>query len=214
MAPDSGIVIARNDSLQCLKDETRALHYKLDHETMLAGLLDENLTKIAYSKCLALLADFYRATDESIWPWLRNVADLEMQVRLKSQYIEADLAFLGVVHVPPIKSMRWQNAAQAWGALYVVEGATLGGARISKQLQKKDWFEGVIGRRHFAAYGADTGLMWTAFRTCYMQAAAGDPTFTNNAVFAAREVFHALHAHLTQNASTSSVHQFLAMRAQ
>ena len=53
------------------------------------------------------------------------------------------------------------NLPAAWGAMYVMEGSTLGGQLILKHLKKKlgEDFNSV----YFSAYGTHTGTYWKRF---------------------------------------------------
>ena len=53
--------------------------------------------------------------------------------------------------------------SQALGCLYVLEGATLGGQIISRQLEERLAIDAGHGGRFFASYGAAVGEMWQAF---------------------------------------------------
>jgi heme oxygenase (biliverdin-IX-beta and delta-forming) len=63
------------------------------------------------------------------------------------------------------------NAAAAWGSLYVMEGASLGGQVISRALQGVDWAP-AAGLAYFNPYGVRTGAMWATFRRLLAAAAA------------------------------------------
>ncbi len=57
------------------------------------------------------------------------------------------------------------NALQAFGALYVIEGSTLGGSIISKMMQQHLPFDGQNGLSFFNGYGEQTHQMWAGFKT-------------------------------------------------
>ncbi len=87
---------------------------------------------------------------------------------------------------------------RALGALYVFEGATLGGQIISKHLEQELGYAGGQGYRYFQAYGPETGRRWQAFRGFLQQpeaAAAADDT-----VATAGETFSKLQAWMERNA--------------
>jgi heme oxygenase len=88
--------------------------------------------------------------------------------RRKTQSIKDDiLALEGVVpekaaadDLPEIG-----NLLQAFGALYVIEGSTLGGQVISKMISKQLSMDGVEAVSFFKSYGEDTMTMWKKFKT-------------------------------------------------
>jgi heme oxygenase len=56
------------------------------------------------------------------------------------------------------------NHLQALGALYVIEGSTLGGKIISKMINQQLGLTDGLGLSFFDGYGNDTELMWQRFR--------------------------------------------------
>jgi heme oxygenase len=68
-------------------------------------------------------------------------------------------------HLPEIK-----NSTQAFGALYVLEGSTLGGKMIAKMLLKKEALllsKGAL--TFFSGYKEETGKKWKAFLDVFNQ---------------------------------------------
>ena len=63
------------------------------------------------------------------------------------------------------------NVLQAFGALYVIEGSTLGGSIISKMMQQHLPFEGQKGLSFFNGYGEQTHEMWGNFKLALNTAA-------------------------------------------
>ena len=80
--------------------------------------------------------------------------------------LESDLVALGwdhasVVRLPQCESLRAPaNAAEFMGALYVVEGSTLGGVQLARALKAAHSGE---GRSFFLGYGDQHGAMWRSF---------------------------------------------------
>lgn len=56
------------------------------------------------------------------------------------------------------------SASAAIGALYVLEGSSLGGQFLSRQLQERLQLTAAEGGAYFNGYGANTGKHWQAFR--------------------------------------------------
>ena len=77
-----------------------------------------------------------------------------MMARLRA--LQADLEFLGVTP-PPAGSESVPDDAFAIGCLYTVQGSTLGGKVIARQLD--GLLEGADGRRFFIG-GSDDGAHW------------------------------------------------------
>jgi heme oxygenase len=94
---------------------------------------------------------------------------LDFQQRIKAQWLRADLTSLGVPEeeiaaLPQLGS--WPSLvspADAMGALYVLEGATLGGRMILSQLTPELGVTAQCGAQFFASYGVETGAKWRDF---------------------------------------------------
>lgn len=83
---------------------------------------------------------------------------------LRSVWLARDLAALGVVPAEGAAAVpAFITPAAQIGALYVVEGAALGGHGLAKSLGKLLGRDAVAGRRFFACDGADPGASWRAF---------------------------------------------------
>ena len=85
--------------------------------------------------------------------------------RQKGRWLEEDLAQLGIRSVSELPQCRdlpnVETWAQAVGAMYVLEGSTLGGRHISAMLRTSDIPVGA--QRFFSSYGAEVGAMWRSF---------------------------------------------------
>ena len=80
-----------------------------------------------------------------------------------------DLRHLGlsehdISRLPGCPTMpRLRSLPEGLGALYVLEGATLGGQVITRNLRSGLGIDAGTGGRFFAAYGEKTGIMWRDF---------------------------------------------------
>lgn len=119
----------------------------------------------------------------------------ELPARRRAHLIPADLAdLLGpAAPLPPPCPVLPPLAtpAQALGVLYVLEGSTLGGQVIARQLEKAGLG---AARRYFTAYGALTGPRWQA--TCRLLAEAATPENEAEIVASAQRTFADLGAWL------------------
>jgi heme oxygenase len=92
---------------------------------------------------------------------------------------------------PALSSLDFEyvdSRAAAVGAQYVLEGSSLGGQFLSRQLFDRLQLTPERGGAYFAAYGAATGRRWQAFRR-WGNLQLGDPRSTRLAVEAARLTF-------------------------
>jgi len=93
-----------------------------------------------------------------------DLADrLQLEDRKKLPLIEKDLASLSLESTPSAHDLEFTSANEALGALYVIEGSTLGGNVIAKQLSKTEGFDGVTFN-FFGCYQENTGPMWKNFK--------------------------------------------------
>lgn len=91
--------------------------------------------------------------------------DFELLSRLKTQALIDDLTTLNhpVPSVPQI-DVTYNTLAEALGAMYVVEGATLGGAYIYKALQRNPVVAPVGKFGYYGVYGDQIGPNWKKFQ--------------------------------------------------
>ena len=176
-----------------LRAETRP-HHDAVEETL--DLTSEALDRDAYRRTLELFYGFYRPLEEglrAVGGWVER--GLDVTERSKTPLLEADLQTLGVADpgilrvctdLPPHATV-----AAAFGCLYVLEGATLGGQVISRALRKSLGVTPETGGRFFHGYGDRTGPMWQAFRTALT--AAVTPADADEVVAAAKDTFLKLH---------------------
>jgi heme oxygenase len=85
--------------------------------------------------------------------------------------------------MPPLHTV-----PQLLGAMYVMEGSTLGGQVITRQLEKA----GIPLRRYFSGYGQRTGPMWKTFGKLLTEAAT--PATADEIVASAARTFQHLAA--------------------
>jgi heme oxygenase len=115
-----------------------------------------------YAQCLRRMERYYAAREpplQSQRELRRIVPDLFQRRRVEA--LESDLRALGVEPLAPMPAPEPLSVAEALGALYVIEGSTLGGQVIMRSLQGTDFEAGAT--RFFDAYGPRTGAMWKAF---------------------------------------------------
>lgn len=121
--------------------------------------------------------------------------------RRKLGLLDADLRDLGEGPAPaaPVAAVpALTTTARALGAAYVVEGATLGGAGISRHVRATLPDPAPGACRFFAPYGTSTGPMWRRFQAALAEhearggdrdavLAAADETFTTLEAWLERE---------------------------
>ncbi|WP_143883814.1 biliverdin-producing heme oxygenase [Chryseobacterium binzhouense] len=115
--------------------------------------------KIIYNNYLMLLH-----SEEKIFNLLNETYSekLQLENRKKFHLIEKDFLTLQLKNDSTF-SFDISNESEALGALYVIEGSTLGGNVIAKQLSKTEGFED-ISFYFFGCYQEKTGTMWKSFK--------------------------------------------------
>jgi len=88
---------------------------------------------------------------------------LQLSDRKKLPLIEKDLKSLALKTSDASHELEFANENEALGAMYVIEGSTLGGNVIAKQLSKTEGFDAVTFN-FFGCYHENTGAMWKDFK--------------------------------------------------
>jgi heme oxygenase len=113
----------------------------------------------------------------------------------KHQLLEQDLLALGqspheIESLPRcFRLPEIGNLFAAAGCLYVLEGATLGGQVVRREVGRRLTLAGERGCTFFASYGARVGEMWTDFCERLTSLAAGDSQRGDSIVKGARDTF-------------------------
>ncbi|MDQ2665086.1 MAG: biliverdin-producing heme oxygenase [Gemmatimonadota bacterium] len=151
--------------LERLKEETAAAHARTERAL---PSLEELARPAAYRHCLLVLHGFHASWEPAIWqaPGIEALR-CDAGVRRKLPSLQRDLHSLGVDvgaragMVPTVPS--FIRTADAVGAMYVLEGATLGGQVIERHVAIRLGVTPLHGGEYFHGYGKRTGEMWRAF---------------------------------------------------
>jgi len=168
----------------------QALEQELDWTARVA-------TVAGYRSLLARLHGFHRSWEPAIGTALADGSFFDPRCRVSA--LARDLAFLGlspegIDGLPRALPIPLPGPAAAMGALYVLEGSTLGGRVIGRHIATAHGLA-EDGLAYYTAHGARTGAMWSAFRTRL-------DTFEEEAdevVAAANGTFDAMRTWLTPN---------------
>ena len=155
--------------LDVLKSTATAQH---EHVEALLALDGESLTRARYTSILSAFRALYaplearldRAFERDATTWRH--ADFSPAARRKLPLLDRDLAALDLAtptDAPPDALPAIDDVAAALGALYVLEGATLGGRVIGRQLHAALGVDPFSGAAFFGGYGDATGPMWKAY---------------------------------------------------
>jgi Heme oxygenase len=174
MTPDSRAAWALPPIVHALRDATRDTHDRLDSNNPISQAAGIDLP--AYDEILRRYLVAHRAVEAALEPWAPFLATMGVALdeRRKVPMLERDLAFTASLlagrHEAEIDQTAFDlsSPGSAWGALYVVEGSTLGGQHIFRTLQGSSFVERHAlspdaGLSYFAGYGDRTGDMWRRF---------------------------------------------------
>lgn len=179
--------------LPALKSATAGHHARVE---ALMPSLDALATPAGYAAALRALHAFHAAWEPAVWraPGLAE-AGLDEGARRKLPLLERDLRALAVAPCrvrPPAPAV--PDAAAALGALYVLEGATLGGRVIHRHVAGPLGLTPERGGAYYHGYGAATGARWKELGEGvrrYVAAYGGEARVVDGAVacFAALEAW-------------------------
>jgi len=185
----------RGPLLQALRDATSVQHR--DVETLLPASWS-TLGRDGYAAYLGRMAGFHLPVEARLFE-AHDWAALGLHdatERRRAPLLRAELAALGVdpaalpyaFDVPDVA-----DVARALGVLYVLEGSTLGGQVLAREVTR-----GATGvpTAFLGGAGDATGARWTSFCRFAEALAAGDPRVMARAPVAAGEAFAALAAWL------------------
>jgi heme oxygenase (biliverdin-IX-beta and delta-forming) len=146
-----------------LKDATKTNHQLL--EKKLITHLKAVRTPADYAAILALFYGFFGGMETHINEHLDTASLPDHPQRRKAAALAHDLSSLHTA-LPPLATgtdvPAINNHLQALGALYVMEGSTLGGKIIAKMMKAQ--LKQTEGMVFFEGYGDATEAMWQTFR--------------------------------------------------
>jgi heme oxygenase len=183
---------ARGDRQACgtrreaLRRATAAIHQTLEHTLVASG----SFAGIAgYGRYLATIAPLYAGLEQALDA--AGVARLlpDWPARRKAGVIQADLACLSMKPreaCPVLPALH--GAGCAFGVLYVLEGATLGGAVLARRMARHGIGPG-HGGSFLDPYGPRRAAMWRGFLAALETAPLGPdqdaaPSLAATATFA------------------------------
>ena len=163
-------MLAKSDIRARLRISTSAVHERLHRHEGFAAAAAGTIDLIDYQRLLSRLWGFHYPFERTLRQVDReqNIG-VEFEERGRSRMLESDLVALGwdrasVIRLPQCESLRAPaNAAEFMGALYVVEGSTLGGIHIARALKAVVAADSGQGRSFFLGYGNRHRAMWRSF---------------------------------------------------
>ncbi len=194
MSLDTLSVSSAPTAMHQLRAATRPAHAGVEAAL---PLLDPGLTRERYIRVVQAFHSFYAVLEPRIVDAATiHAAALGLADRAKLPLLARDLAALAVEPMRSRESVRLpdiRTPSHALGALYVIEGATLGGQIIRKHLRDRLGIEATTGAAFFTGYGEATRTMWSRFADHVDRVADLDPEADIAAAIAAAiETFHTM----------------------
>jgi len=150
---------------QQLKEQTLVTHMAL--EDLIVPEIKAIQSTDDYAQLLHLFYGFNKPVEDAIQKVIDPAILADITKRKKAHLLLEDLLGVTDKHnytlctdIPAIATIE-----QAFGALYVLEGSTLGGKSITQLLLKTNKGLQAEQLRFFNAYGKETGPMWLSFLT-------------------------------------------------
>lgn len=174
-----------------LKEATRQQHDALEN---VVDVMNRTFSIADYRTLLWKFYRFYSAVEPRMPADDLKAEGLDIERRRKLPSLERDLRHLEAFE--EARSMAaWtdlpelDSAAKAFGAAYVMEGATLGGQVIMRQLKESLGITPENGGAFFNSYGKEVGPMWKEFGAIITAFSEKNPDADDTIVDAGRKTF-------------------------
>lgn len=176
---------APRSARHALREATQAVHSRLHTHPLLGAVQAGTVDRASYRALLSRLYGFHVPFEAA--------AGLAPE---RSLWLAEDLRTLGltgsaIAALPLCPALpRLDTPHRRLGALYVIEGSTLGGRELSKRLDHLFGRDDRAGRRFFSGRDAETGLSWRHFADM-LDTAGEDQSARAGMIAAAVETFAA-----------------------
>jgi len=187
--------------LEKLRFATTQSHTNLEALPVSVSIMNPAVTDAEYGLYLGLMHDVVKDAEENIFPLVHNAMP-ELDIHPKAHFINADLKTLGFVPAanaatPLSGSLNDISVAFALGVMYVIEGSSLGGRVILKNINTALGHNEASGARYFAGYGGQTGSHWKSFLGQLIQY-ENDTKSEDEIIAGANYAFDAISRHFTK----------------
>ncbi|MFJ7313010.1 biliverdin-producing heme oxygenase [Pseudomonas sp. NPDC098747] len=152
--------------LQDLRAGTAELHIALEKRL---PFFSDTLDAQAFERLMQAYYGFYLPLESALQSSGSVPDDFDLTPRLKTHTLRGDLLALGlaseVLETLPVCDQLpvIDSAAASLGVLYVLEGATLGGQILRREISVRLGLEAANGAAFLYVYGAATGRHWRDF---------------------------------------------------
>jgi len=154
-----------------LRTQTTEKHQQLESLMFVNDIMNNTLSIDHYKKLLTINYIIHQKLENKLANMLDSeiAEQLQMKNRLKLESLEQDLSYweIDALSLPALDFELFipgNSNAEVLGALYVLEGATLGGNVIKKHILANHNFTGKEGGlNYYGVYGDELGAKWKTF---------------------------------------------------
>jgi heme oxygenase len=180
------------DIMAVLKSSTAERHAEIEQ---LMPFFKETFSLQDYIRTLGIFLGFFEPLERrlaSVVGW-RSVG-IDLKRRRRAYRLRDDLIVLGVseeqiAHIPRCHHLPdLANRYNGLGCLYVLEGSTLGGQLIARELERRFGIAEFSGSSFFHSHGSNVGEAWKEFCSA-ARTYGNDPIKEHAAVKSAQETF-------------------------
>lgn len=177
--------------LEALRTGTALLHIALEKRL---PFFSEHLDADGYRRLIQAYYGFYAPMEAALYDGDLLPEGFEPKLRVKTPTLVSDLHALGLNDVAINALPRCANLpsldtpAACLGSAYVLEGATLGGQVLRREMARRLGLGADSGAAFLNVYGAETGRLWKDFLD-YLARQPLDAQTRPRAVDAARSTF-------------------------
>jgi heme oxygenase len=168
-----------------LRDATQTEHQRLEDRIDILGRV---VSPEARRELVGRFHALHAGVETAIAPWLADLPGLEFADRRRTAWLVRDMAALDMpVPQASVAPVRAASVGEALGLMYVLEGSTLGGRLIRRELESTG--QDLRGLSFLEPYGERVGERWRAFLDV-LAAAMTTPQDADAAVAGAVAGFH------------------------
>ena len=178
--------------LEALRTGTGLLHVALEKRM---PFFSKRLDAQWYRRLLQAYFGFYAPIEAALYDSGLIPEGFDISLREKTPTLISDLHALGLNDAAISALPRWTDLptfdtpAACLGALYVLEGATLGGQVLRREMAQRLGVDADNGGAFLDVYGAETGRRWKTFLD-YLDRQTLEAADKQRAVIAARSTFN------------------------
>lgn len=189
-----------------LRAATASAHARLEAAMDIGAHCTDRRT---YRTLIARFWGIYAPLEAALRTVDLGALNIDFAARSKAGWLVEDLMVLGLSleDMTSLPRAQWlptiEGPADALGVMYVMEGASLGGQIISRQLQTQLAITRSTGGRFFSSYGPEVGDKWRSY-VATLEAFGDSPAIAARIKGAALETFACFEAWLAAPVAATS----------